>query len=405
MECTGQLIYHPQRYRELHPFFPILYKLFRNTCSPEDGCPTTSGMIAMQQRFFSTWNEELDRLPFEDRPENIKRLNEEISIFTHVARCFFGGRNIFHLQQSLTSLLREADVEEIEWRAIRLPYPSFYLWFGKQKDWPLDIAHYVDGAYIETLPGGQGLQITLTSTANVYPDWSKQNFVLDFDPYYFATFDFSPNSNDTVGKALKATLEDDLSFHPEKEQGLAAEDFQQLQEDDIEVRELPPERSGWYEAALEHKANFPVFLQALRLVINGLCFLTAEPGDSVTAFPKEAIELIAGATMDPSKPCTFGAKETKRLHKLGYTEVHFCGNNFVKAAEQHEATGTGGEMSPHRRRAFWRNQACGPGLSERRPKWIRPTIVRKDRLYEGEDAPGHTYFVDPSASDIINLGK
>jgi hypothetical protein len=393
MECTGPLIYHPQRYREMRPFFQSLYRVFRNGCTPE-GMPLASGMIATQQKMIELWNEELDRLPFDDRPTSMKRLNEEISIFSHVASCFFAGRNIFHLQPALTSLLRDTDVDEIEWRAIHLPYPCFYVWFGKQKDWPLDIAHYVDGAYIEST-GGRGIQITLTSMADVYPEWQNQNFVLDFDPYYYASFRFESNSTTTVGQTLAEMIENDPSFHPDKEPGISDMQAADLRSQGINVESKPYEESARYEALLEHQASLPVFLRALRLVINGLCFLSAEPDDIVTAFPKEALGLLGEPSENGKAARELGQNEVRKLRRLGYSEIHFCGNKFVEAGEHHAATGTGGEMPPHRRRAFWRNQACGAGLTERRPTWVRPTIVRKDRLKEGEDALGHMYIVEP----------
>jgi hypothetical protein len=392
MECTGQLIYHPQRYREMRPFFHPLYKIFRNTCAP-DGCPTTSGMMAMHQKFIQIWNEELDHLPIEKRPENIKRFNEEISIFCHVASSIYTGRNIFHLQPELSSLLRETDVDEIEWRLLHLPYPNIYLWFGKQKDWPLSSNHYVDGAYIEYRPGEQGLQITLTSVADSYPDWLHQNFVMDFDPYYYAIFEFSPDGKSTVGESLKSLLEKDPNFHPENEQQISDEQIEKYRNEGINVLELPPERSGWYQNALEHQENLPIFLQALRLVINGLCFLSAEPDDIVTEFPTDTIETVVSNSQGLNNPKQVGTKEVKKIHSHGYTKIHFCGNQFVKAAQRHDGIGTGSEMPPHRRRAFWRNQPCGVGRLENRLTWIRPTIVRKDRLKDEEDAPGHTYIV------------
>lgn len=394
MECTGPLIYHPQRYREMRPFFQSLYRIFRNGCTPE-GMPLASGMIAVNQKMIEFWNQELDRLPFDDRPESMKRLNEEISIFSHVASCFYTGRNIFHLQPALTSMLRDTNVEEIEWRAIHLPYPRFYVWFGKQVDWPLDIAHYVDGAYVEST-AGRGIQITLTSIADVYPEWQNQNFVLDFDPYYYASFRFEPNSAVTVGQSLVEMLKTDESFHPDQEAGVSEDQVGQFVMQGIKVVSKSYEESARYEALLEHQASLPVFLQALRLVINGLCFLSAEPDDIVTAFPKEALDTLGGRSEQGDVPREMGHKEVRTLHRLGYSEVHFCGNKFVQAAQYHTATGS--EMPPHHRRAFWRNQPYGPGQTLRKPAYVRATVVRKDRLPEGEDAPGHTYLVAPPST-------
>ena len=392
MEGTEQIAYHPEHYRTSRPFFPSLYRTFRDTCDQDDGFPTASGMMALEGKFISIWNAELDRLSVADRPANTKRFNEEISIFSHVARCVYNGRNIFHLQPALSSLLRATDVDDVQWSAIKLPYSSFYLWFGPQKDWPLAASHYVDGAYIETTMRN-GIQVTLTSAANIYPDSQHQNFVRDFDPYYYASFTIPPDKEATVGETLKATLENDPSFHPERQQRSNSEQSPLSNDEGIVIRQLPKEQSGWYEAALEHQANLPIFMQALRLVINGLCFLSAEPDDTVYAFPPQALELIQSERKYSEVSQNIGKREIQRLRQLGYTEIHFCGNKFVQAANQQGNTGTGTEVSPHRRRAFWRNQTCGPGNSERRPKWIKPTIVRRDKLRQDEDAPGHTYIV------------
>ena len=382
--------YHPERYRESRPFFKALYRIFRETCDPNDGFPTASGMMQIQEKFISIWNSELDRLSVAERPANTKRLTEEISIFSHVARCVFNGRNIFHLQLELSSLLRATDVDEVQWSAIKLPYPSFYLWFGPQKDWPLGGSHHVDGAYIESTLR-QGIQVTLTSVAASYPNELNRNFVRDFDPYYYTSFSFRSDAEATVGETLKATLENDPSFHPDKHWKVSVTEFQSPDGGVVLVPSLPKEQSGWYEAALEHQANLPVFMQALRLVVNSLCFLSASPDDIVSAYPPEALEIIQGKGSPSEKG--IGKKDVQRLRKLGYSEIHFCGNNFVRAAREQSSTGMGGEISPHRRRAFWRNQPCGPKNVERRLKWIGPTIVRKDKLRPDEDAPGHTYIV------------
>jgi hypothetical protein len=387
-----QTSYHPERYRSSRPFFPSLYRTFRETCDQHDGFPKASGMMAIQEKLTDIWNSELDGLSFAERPSNAKRFNEEISMFSHVARCVFNGRNIFHLQPALSSLLRATDVDDVQWSAIKLLYSSFYLWFGSQKDWPLGKFHFVDGAYIETTMQ-QGIQITLTSVANSYPSSARQNFVRNFDPYYYTSFKFSEDEHATVGETLKATLENDPSFHPDRQRNTTLEQFQSPDGGTMLVPRLPKEQSGWYEAALEHQTNLPVFMQALRLVVNGLCFLSASPDDIVTAYPPQALELIKGGLQHSEDEPEIGKRDVQRLRKLGYTEIHFCGDRFVQAARQEDTTGTGAEVSPHRRRAFWRNQTCGPNNSERRPKWIRPTVVRKDKLRPDEDAPGHTYIV------------
>lgn len=142
--------------------------------------------------------------------------------------------------------------------------------------------------------------------------------------------------------------------------------------------------------AQETKRRFPVFRDAMRLVVNGICYLTAYPDDSDPPWPAEAPAALREKATSGTK------KEAKRakskLEALGFTPVHLAGAHFRRTLVGVFET-TDRTVHRHFRRGHWKRQAYGVGLALRKLQWRMPVIVNRDRPSD-DTPPGHLYLVD-----------
>ncbi len=332
----------------------------------------------------------LAELPVSERPRNSKQVGDEFDLFCHVARFFLCGRNIFHFSPPLTSLLRLTDVEDVRWQSIRLPYSCFHIYLGPQKEWPLqDSEHTVDGAYLDEVltPKFRGVSVLLTTHYPVTADSSSWDYVLTQEPYYYFPFKIE-GSEATAGDTFRHTIKTDADFDegwvpPE----VPDEAKQMAGERGISLNSLPEGAAAQAQNVRENVKGLPVFREALKLVVNCLCYLSSPSREVTARYPTsdiaQAIEQ-AGTRLER-------ARAEKPAVREGYTLIHFCGDSFERDIE---AVPTGRELSAHWRRGHWRNQAIGIGRSEHKLVWIRPTLVRRDKADLG--VPGHLYDVDQS---------
>jgi len=387
MDQHSELLkYHPNRYAHSRPFFRALFNLFRQSADVNGVGLASAFMRICDKLVLEYWDQELERFPVEQRPEHPTQLiTGEESMFEHVARFAFCGRNIFHLSLPLTAFLRITDVDDVLWNSISLPYPAFYVWFGPQQEWRFGNGRYcADGAYVSTIPNDGGIQIFVTT---VEPDLDYSHppsFAIHRDFYYYIAFEFT-DASETVGTTLARTVGTDNDFQrgfqpPE----IDLETARLADEHGITLSQKSPEEITQANTVEERIADLPVFRQVLGLLVNGLCYLSSPSREVVRRYPRSAIETLA-----QSAAAALGKRERQRLRQNGYTEINFCGESL----EREYGTGfTGKELSPHWRRGHWRNQACGPARSEHRLTWIRPTLVRKEKQADGE-VDGHIYRV------------
>jgi len=155
------------------------------------------------------------------------------------------------------------------------------------------------------------------------------------------------------------------------------------------VAHLDHHRETADRVAKENREGFPTFREALRLIVNALCYLVAYPDDVETRYPDGTPPALLEKLKRATKPKE-RQRTTSKLLSMGYTRVHFCG----RAVHEHELVAPRGEVAPHWRRGHWRRQAAGPKHSERKLIWIMPTIVRRDK---GEPERGRIYLVDQAA--------
>ncbi|SRR6266487_447058 len=387
MRNSSELLkYHPNRYTQSRPFFRPLFNVFRQSADASGILPDFAFIRICEKLIVEYWNPELERFPLEQRPDNPTQLvTGEQSMFAHVAQFTFCGRNIFHLSPTLTALLRITDVDDVLWSSIRLPYPAFYVWFGPQQEWHFGNGRYcADGAYVSAVPNDGGIQIFVTTVEPEVEYSQPPSFTIHRDFYYYISFQFT-DANETVGTTLARTVGTDADFQRGfQPPQIDPETARFAHERGITLLQKSPEETAQAKTVEERIADLPVFRQVLRLLINGLCYLSSPSREVVRRYPQATNQVLAQAAAAAREK-----RERRRLRQEGYTEINFCGESL----EREYGTGiTGKELFPHWRRGHWRNQACGPARSEHRLMWIRPTLVRKDKQSEGAVA-GHIYRV------------
>lgn len=157
------------------------------------------------------------------------------------------------------------------------------------------------------------------------------------------------------------------------------------------MQRLPDEpriRKTFIELAGRQKGLFlresPVFREALRLVVNGLCYIGAYPDEIEESYPDsappESVEQIQNTPPAKRK------RLLQEITKLGFTRIRFPRMNFTRSERTSEKLG--GKVTPYWKRGHWRMQPVGPGRQSRRLTWVRPCKVG------GEPQQGHIYQVE-----------
>ncbi len=301
------------------------------------------------------------------------------------------GKQIFHFAPILSKLLSSTNADDVYLSDLSLNYDSFYMSFGKQKKLVLSDADgsisYVDGAYIWRMPddseeGIDFLSITLTSIKDGQ-SFNDYNFAPGTDLLFHSLLDFSSSS--TVGEQI----EQDFNQKRENYNTSRPEYIRSLAENNKVIFNPESENSKYWSSVSEYSlGNMPIYCEAIKLVINALCYLNSEKIDVTRKYPEGTPEKLMKKAESAQK-----AKERKRanskLESLGYTRIHFCGEKIQY--EYDESIGQEKELQPHWRRGHWRNQPYGKSLSERKLIWIKPTIVRADK---GSPSGGHVYSVE-----------
>lgn len=387
MQAIELLRYHPNRFAASRDFFHTLYNDYINM-QLRDGILSKDDIGQLLNKYIAAfWNPRLLETPLSERPRNSKSMSEEFALFCHVARFNNLGKNIFHFSNNLVGLLQLTDVEDVQWGSIKFPYSCFYLYFGPQSDWGLGTPdRLVDGAYLGEVPFSEvrKLDVLLTTQPHGEENATSWNYILNEDRYYYFPFEVA-SPEVTVGDTFRQTVGTDDDFNENWVPHQVSSEAQRIaRQAGVNLRNRPAGESAQGQKIRERLEWLPVFRQALKLVVNCLCYLSSPSREVDDRYPQT--ELTRRITEAPTP--LERARARNRATREGYTLIHFCGDSL-----EHETPSvpSGRELSAHWRRGHWRNQAIGQGRSEHKLIWIRPTLVRKDKAAEG--IPGHKYDV------------
>lgn len=382
ISTQNPLYYHPLRMQTTRPF---LRKMAGNF-SRRPGLLFNSEFQKIYNDILSIYNNEIVKLQFEQRPKGTDRFVEEINAISGYIKFFNNGKNIFSLSPGLTELLKHTDVGEVVLSQIPFVFNHFYLSFGQQTDLEIYPGFHVDGAYIHTLHENI-LDIYVTTThkdlqQNLHLPWPlipEQHYYLPIDRM----------GNKTVAESCQEAFFEEIKSL-DKNVEIPDEDIALANSMGISLRNAHPINKETRKNL--KRAGFPVFRDALNLIINGICYLGYHKREVVTrhmeSVPPEILQKIETEQKRKKKRAY-----QKELEYLGYYPINFCGDSI---ASENIGVKTGKEMPSHWRRGHWRNQPYGEGRVERHLRWIMPTIVRADK---GHPESGHTYRVDSQESD------
>lgn len=357
------LIYHPLRWREIHPPWE-LDDLYDNEIS------------SVELTEFGLTKETLDKTRLaHDGFESV------IEVFEKT------GSNIFHLQPSLVEMFRNSSVDEIILDNLKTPFELFYVYFGPASRLQMEGDDaYIDGAYIwNTSFTDNEASFSITLTSSLDPEkalqlpWLQR---LARDTGFHFSLGAFKGSEVTVREAF-----DEHFVNPYEK--LGRETYESLNAE--WAKEFPGFKfSKSYDESLsswetDPKYRDPALRPALNLAINAVCYLAYEKREVVERYPDFAPErLVRQATTGST------LKEQKRgrskLDSIGFRKVFYCGDSIERHSAQTHRKG-GSEVSAHWRRGHWRNQAHGTGQSLRKLIWIKPVLVNEG---SGE-AGGHIY--------------
>lgn len=376
----SQIKYHPERFFRTRSYVRDLLPEYLRLVGHD--IATIGAFNSLLGQFLNIYNRALDPIPLELRPQESRVMKDESTQFMHYGSFVANGRNIFDFGPEVSALFRKTDVEEVLLDSLRLPYRVFYMWFGVQEDLNLwNQGFYVDGCHVELVPG-HSISLLL-STIRKDVDYGRPlPFPLYPDRYYALGLPLT-GGEQTVGAAIEKELADRQLFEAKNFPSTSGT----YNVGGKEIHFIDRHQKTAEATARDYREGFGVFKEALRLVVNGLCYLSAYRADILTKYPDDAPQedlhrLSEAKTRKARREAESGLREQ------GFTKIHYCAQQIRNSIAGQPA---GREVSPHWRRGHWRNQACGPGLSGHRLVWIMPTVVRRDR---GEPAHGHIYLAE-----------
>lgn len=294
-------------------------------------------------------------------------------------------------------MLSHTNISDIPVAEIRLPYVSQFLYFGPQKHLEIEPGWFVDGAYVETR-GGPG-EVKIIVTAKPPDEEVADLWYLRPEPSYSQSFG-TKHSEIDLAAALEDVLSERLAYLFRKEEvaeeGTVISQAKNLlsQEGLGDIARKVTDISGHSAKAEIDQVNrrYPVFLEALKLIINAVLYITAYSEDIETTWSEKVpYDLRTKAMHGTAKEKN---KARSKLEELGYSAVHLCGKSIqLQNPTFQNPSYREGHKSLHWRRGHWRNQAYGEGRTQHRLRWIMPMLVGgKDVPGEDPDL-GHVYLV------------
>jgi hypothetical protein len=376
--------YHPMRFRDFNPAAAAMAHFADHsgtTVFSESGLRTATDTIQAMSRHPNAVLLR-DRIELRNPRELTHDLIELLLAYGEFHR---GGDAIFDLPEELTQRFRQTDVDDIRFESLKLPYPALYLYFGPQKDLSWRPGWCVDGVYVAEVLAGEYLHFTVTcapADAEIY-----FRSLSSAEPIYSQPWG-SEQLKVPVGLAVDqvlseriATLKAEMTRTlpiPEGFEGVKDMSRVRAQE---ELDSLPARQAAWTEA--------------LKLMVNGLAYLSAYPDDIEEHWPEGAPEpLLRLATSGTPKE---RARSRSKLKTMGFTTVHLAGKRFRADAAPSSARSATRSLAgaPTWVRGHWVRQPYGPAHSLRRLHWRMPYV----RNAQGETpARGHVYLVDDAAT-------
>ncbi len=334
----------------------------------------------------------------------------ELKLTLAFVNFYNSGKNIFDFPEYLLNSFKNTNIENIPLRDVKLPYPSFYLHFGLQKDFDLKLGHvvnseflyslstkskpihkyYLEGVYVKEIANG-GFELALVASPEslVLTD----NWIEYPTEAVFVKFPLI-HLNTTIGEALGWEIIDTSAFQ-KKATFNYLEDNALLDRIDIDynMQLLKDFLFYEFEEICDNKYR-ELVLEILKLVINAIFYIIDY------RLTEEIVETIPGSVPNSlRKELESGDIDIKRkafskCERQGYSLVKMCGkrscrvgifssdeigkvDNFQQEQQQVESyTDSKRLFSSYHRKRHYRLCYVGKGRSEEALIWVEYAYVQ-----------------------------
>jgi hypothetical protein len=324
-----------------------------------------------------------DRLPFQND------IDACLAAYTHRA----SGGAIYVLPERLVEEFSNTDFDDVRVGDLKLPFDNLFIKFTPPEPLYLAEGAPVDGCYIVKQMDEYFVSVTSY--------WEGVDYVrsiplttldLRFNLHLPAE-DAEISINAAVEKGIEAFMKENSPPTEDLSQMVTRPDGTTCYVEDVRAKS----RKRRIEV---FQSQEPVFRACLNIIINAACFISFRPEDITEEWDGEVPEWVIEALNDPKG--TRRSRDRKRdayrhISNSDYTRIKICGKNLFADFPHSGATGHCVSPRAHWRRGHWRRQRYGPALAFVIPRWIRPTIVKKDNSPLVES---RIYDVDESATDL-----
>ncbi len=285
----------------------------------------------------------------------------EAHLSTMVAEFFMRGQVVFHIAPALRSAFLSSDLGDATGADLKFPFDTFYVHLGADLGLTFnDGEARLEGAFLQSRDG-KGISVALVGALTKEPPHVGYRGL--------ESFHFFVNEDEMDVPLLDAIKKRLAEFARDPNEVKELNDWDGFSDEQkTNIQDHWAQHSREREFAMK---NLTVTLTAMKLVANALLYLSQYPEDVETAWqegtPRGYAEKFARQASDKKAQ----GKTLSRAQNEGFTIIRKVGKLF----EQVEAKGTGDSPTPHLRRAHWRRQAYGPGLSQRKLMWIRAVRV------------------------------
>jgi hypothetical protein len=315
--------------------------------------------------------------------------------FSHRAN----GGAIYVLPDRLVEEFDNTDCDEIRMKDIKLPFRNLFLKFTPPQSLFLAEGAPVDGCYI--VKQADEYLFSLTSHwAGV--DYSQSLSIACLDPTFSLhlpapEFSLDKPVQDTdlcINAAVELGIKDFLERNAPPTDNIS----QTVTRPDGTTAQVIDVRAESRRRRIEvFQSQEPVFRACLNTIVNAACFISFRPEDITEEWDGEPPAWVIEALNDNRDTRSARDRKQHALRAIAsgdYTRIRICGKNLFAEVPHEGATGHGVSPRAHWRRGHWRRQRHGVGLSLVTPRWIRPTIVKKDngplvetRIYDVQEPP------------------
>jgi hypothetical protein len=368
------------------------------------------------------YNRAIERLPFEDRPTDMRLMSHEAALAMHAARFFIMGKNVIEMSAELLDALDHTTLGDVKFSDIRFPHKFFWVSLNNANCAGLPGSdNRIDGAYVDaTLADRGGLQIILTTRRADRDPLSRSEWPLKTEPYFYVPCSVERNDPRTFEEILdQAIREGEIKLSEEfakdlpmptsaKDAGIDGADIVDIDGREMTVRwDSTPRLTKIVDRTRENdlaeiernRQAMPSVRRALSLVVNLLAYMSLAPTEIQTELrwqddaPAEILDQVKNGRSSGARQ-----RAEEELARREFNRIKLVGLKPVRQDMRTEHADGAELLFSHMRIGHFRTQVYGPRNSLRKIIWVRPLRVRPDLELKPEGG-GHQYVVQPHASE------